>query len=134
MFEEYSLELLHDEIYLYSFRPEYKTQVLGKILPILWENDFLSMTQHDNEISVFMSSKHLYLLDDLHFICKMNEPYRVLRLYQINHQIDELGVVAKFAETFKNMEIPILYINSFSNNYVLIPSKDLSKLDGLIEY
>lgn len=134
MFDDYSLELLPDIIHLYNVHPQFKTTVLGAILPLLWEDEFFSITQSNDEVSFVIHSKYDAKLQKLNCVYKLEQEYRVVKLYQVNHQIDELGIVAQFATTFKEYGIPILYINSFSNNFILIPSCELHKLDGLIEF
>ena len=135
LFDDYSLELLNDTIFLYQVHIQFKNRVLGVILPLLWQDDFFSITQSNQEFSFFLSSKHDHTISSqLNIVQKMEQEYKVLKLYQVNHQIDELGVVAQFASTFQKMDIPILYINSFASNFILIPIDEIPKLDGMIEF
>jgi hypothetical protein len=139
-FEDYSLELLNETVVIFSCHHSLRFNILGHLIPFLYEDSFLSFTQHGEEISIFISSKHKDLFNKIPTVIKMfNEnndlqEYNVLKLYQINHQISELGIVSQFSNAFKEMEIPIIYVNSFSNNFILIPKEELHKLEGLIEF
>jgi len=130
---DYSFELLKESVSLYSCSNYCREVFLGRCLPIFWSSEFISFTQHEKEISIFVSSKFDDYFKNLP-VTKMEDEYRVLKVYQTNHGIEELGIVAQFAKIFMDMEIPILYVNSFSNNYILLPASHLEKLEGMIEF
>jgi hypothetical protein len=137
MIDNFYLELLHDKVYLYSFDINYKKNILSSLLPVLLNDTFFSMTQSENEFSLFLSSKSVEIIKELNnygFINHINEEYSVLRIYQDTHNINEHGIVYKLSKLFFEKGVPILYVNSYSNNYVLIPSTSIKELDEWIEY
>lgn len=97
----------------------YKT-ILGK----LSEKEFVSFTQTKKEVSLFIS-KSLLNEDELEFYdVKKDQPlYSGFRFYTANHGIYHIGVVNKISNIFIGINIPILYVNSYGNNYILIESR-----------
>ncbi len=141
MLENFYLELLHDTVYLYQFDLSYKKNILSALLPVLLNDSFFSMTQSEKEFSLFISSKLTDVINELdqynrQFKCinHIVDEYSVLRIYQDTHNINEHGVVHKLSKLFYEKSIPILYVNSYSNNYILIPTSSIGELDEWIEY
>jgi len=141
MLDNFYLELLDDTVYLYSFDISYKKSILASLLPILLNDKFFSMTQSEKEFSLFISSKLTDVISELNnysdFLIRINrviDEYSVLRIYQDTHNINEHGIVFRLSKIFYEKNIPILYVNSYSNNYVLIPSTAIKELDEWIEY
>jgi len=89
--------------------------------------------------TIIISNKYKDIVDQTLLRALYNEEtgemmeYCVLKVFQTNHQISELGIVNQFSSIFKDLEIPILYINSFSNNFILIPDYMLWKLKSVID-
>jgi hypothetical protein len=141
MLDNFYLELLDDTVYLYSFDISYKKSILGALLPILLDDKFFSMTQSEKEFSLFVSTKLTDVISELNSfndtIIRINhvvDKYSVLRIYQDTHNINEHGIVFRLSKIFYEKNIPILYVNSYSNNYVLIPTTAIKELDEWIEY
>ena len=141
MLDNFYLELLNDTVYLYSFDISYKKSILGALLPILLDDKFFSMTQSEKEFSLFVSTKLTDVISELNSfndtIIRINhvvDEYSVLRIYQDTHNINEHGIVFRLSKIFYEKNIPILYVNSYSNNYVLIPTTAIKELDEWIEY
>lgn len=134
MFEDFSLELLADTVYLYSFPPEYKLEILGKLLPILLDTSFFHILQSDSEFSLFISPKYSNLLQNNMWLSRTHDEYCILRIYQTENAINEYGIVYKLSKHFFEKRIPILYNNSYNSNYIFVPKKHISELDDWIEY
>jgi hypothetical protein len=134
MLDNFYLELLHTTVYLYSIPIEYKKNILGHIMPVLLDSKFYTIIQSDTEISIFTDEELVKEMVELPYIKKMNDQYSILRVYQDTHKINEYGVVYKLSQIFHQREIPILYVNSFSDNFILIPSKNMVDLQDFIEY
>ena len=132
--DDYSFEWLDEDVVLYRANIDNKCVMLGHILPLLWSKDFFSITQCDTEFSFFISARFRVTIDALRLCSTVDGTYKALKVYQINHQINELGIVAKFAHFFEELEIPILYINSFNNNIILVPSTHVSQLDHIAPF
>ena len=81
---------------------------------------FFSFTKTNDEISLFIDY-NIYkdnLLDT-----KINtdiEIYKVLQIYETYTGVDHIGIVKILSSLFADKNIPILYVNSVNNNYILI--------------
>ena len=135
MIPNFYLELLPEPVYLFSVPMEYKTNLIGYILPILMDNTkFFNISNQDNEFSLFLSkSKESEIIRNLPYVHRIDDEFSVLRIYQDTHAINEHGVVYNLSKHFFEKSIPILYVNSFSNNYILVPSKHIDELQDWIE-
>lgn len=123
---DYFLELLDDKIKLYRFHPELFGEVLGYILPLLTNTkDFFSITKDNKEYSLFIPANVGSKIEHLSFICLSSDVYCVLKLYTEDNQINESGVVNKITQLFATHDVPILFINSYSQNFVLFPEREL---------
>ena len=125
---DFNLDVLDDVICLYTLHPRKKQAVLGYLLPILLSDDFFSITQSTDEVSLMVSNKYQHEMSRLCNLSSMPDSYQALRVYQTSHGINELGVVSKLAKFFSDSGISILYVNSFNNNFILVPTSDMSRL------
>lgn len=125
---DFNMDVLDDEIGLYTLHPMHKQTVLGYLLPMLLSDDFFSITQSSDELSLMISVKYGRQIEKLYGCQSMPETYQALRVYQTDHGINELGVVSKLAKFFSNNGISILYVNSFNNNFILVPTSDVATL------
>ena len=125
-FSDYFLELLDDKIKLYRFHPELFGEILGYILPLLTSTkEFFSITKDNKEYSLFIPANIGAKLEHLSFVCLSSDVYCVLKLFTEDHQINESGVVNKITQLFASHDVPILFINSYSQNFVLFPEREL---------
>ena len=122
---EFGLEVLPDKVHLYTLYPGDKFKVLGYLLPILVSDEFYSLTQSKDELSLILNVKHHYELSNMCRLTSMPDKYVVLRVYQESHGINEQGVVVKLAKFFSDNNVSILYVNSFNNNFILIPENQV---------
>jgi len=136
MDDNYSFELLSQDVCLYSCAVQDKAYMLGWLMPILLRSSFFSVTQSDTECSFIFDADHrkeipVKQLQKIMCLSSIEQTFRVLKVYQTNHQVNEQGIVAHFATQFNQLEVPILYINSFANNYILIPT---DRLDDVVQH
>jgi len=133
------LELLENNINLYYFDISKKKDILLVFTQFLLQNKsqnnlFTSLTIHNNEISIICDSSIENFLDFDDFVVKKN--FRCVKIYDICDNIEQIGIVAKISNILTTIDIPILYINSYNNNYVIIENihitnalKELEKFD-----
>lgn len=135
MIPNFYLELLPDPVLLFSVPMEYKQCIVGYLLPILMDNTkFFNISNAEKEFSLFLSkSVHTDQIRELPYVHRIDDEFSVLRIYQDTHGINEHGVVYNISKHFFEKSIPIIYVNSFSNNYILVPSKHLDELHDWIE-
>jgi hypothetical protein len=131
--DNFSLELIPTRVHLFNTHPENRKSILGHLLPILLDTQFFCISQCDQEISLVIPISHAPLFSKLSGMNRMEETFAVIRIFQDTHQINEHGIVNKISKLFAERDIPILYINSFNNNYVLIPEDKLESLHDFIE-
>jgi hypothetical protein len=120
-------EEVSTKVTLFNIDLEYKQQIIGYLLPIILSSAFYSITQSEDEFSFFIDVEQAEIIQNalkkLHIgYNHMPEVYQIIRLYEDSHKINEHGIVAQISDYFAKQNIPILYINSFNNNFVLYPS------------
>ncbi len=101
-------------------------RILGGLHDIILTNDFFSITGDNTELSFFISSDNSYFeeLRREQIVNCYDEIYHVVKIYfDDTHGIDMQGIVTSVSEFFNSKNIPILYVNSFNNNYVLYSEK-----------
>jgi hypothetical protein len=120
-------EEVSTKVTLFNIDLEYKQQIIGYLLPIILSSAFYSITQSDDEFSFFIDIEQAETIKNALKKLRigynhMPEVYQIIRLYEDSHKINEHGIVAQISDYFAKQNIPILYINSFNNNFVLYPS------------
>jgi hypothetical protein len=117
------LELLENNINLYYFDISKKKDILLIFTQFLLQNKsqnnlFTSLTINNNEISIICDSSIENFIDFNDFVVKKN--FRCVKIYDTCDNIEQIGIVAKISNILTTINIPILYINSYNNNYVII--------------
>ena len=89
-------------------------------------NSFFSLTNCRDEFSFFVP-KHIATTLRNQFGSNINvepEEYTCLKIFYTDEVdgVSDTGVVRTISDLFSINNIPILYVNSFNNNFVLIPS------------
>lgn len=143
MLHDFYFEVVDTNVHLMCINTEHKNQVLPYVLSLMYttENNntlgkFFCITQGGTELSLFVpdciAQNVLHTLSG--YLSSFTEKYTVLRVFQDTHMIEESGVVTQISKFFAERNIPILYVNSFNNNYVLVRETDQHVLDEFIEY
>lgn len=130
--DNFYFELIPTRVNLFATNPANKPILLGSILPILLNDDFFHISQHESELSLILPTKYKENIQKHCALNTMPETFAVLRIYQEMHGINEQGIVAKISKLFAQKDIPILYLNSFNNNFVLLPEERLDDLHDFI--
>lgn len=115
----------HDDILLLTISPKdfhknkdllYKT-ILGNVI----DTEFVSFTQTNDEVSLFISKSLLNSKEkEFYKVTKDQPKYFSLQFYNNKSGINYTGIVYKISEIFSDINIPIIYVNSYDNNYILI--------------
>ena len=143
MLQDFYFEVVDTKVMLMCINIENKNQVLPYVLQLMYttqsnntDTRFFCITQGATELSMFIPEQvALNVLQQLSgYISSFSEKYTVLRVFQDTHMIEESGVVTQISKFFAERNIPILYVNSFNNNYVLVRETDQHVLDEFIEY
>lgn len=126
--ESLSLEVLDTTINLYHIDIKYKKDIILVITQYMlqYNNDqFISITCNDNEISIITDSKIEKYLLDIEYLVYRN--YKCIKIYDTTDNINQCGVVARISNELAKINISILYINSFNNNYIIIEEKYMNQ-------
>ena len=135
--QEYAfyLELLEPKIALFAFKLEQNDDIKLYLIKHIFfnkDNTFYSLTQNDNEISLFIDQKHM---DELKKIPNANcfPDYKVIKVFDSHDGISHIGIVSRLSKILADSEISILYVNSFNNNYILIEEESIDKARQCLE-
>ena len=125
------VENKHDDILLYTIPLKILQKLKEKLSECLFsnnnENDFISYIKTQDECSLFISKNllHSYFSEsekELINYLKEQKKYISFKFYEKNTGISQVGIVNKISEVFSEINIPIIYVNSYENNYILMES------------
>lgn len=132
--DTFSITLLPGRIRLYTCtREEFQKIVRHRFYDIT--NDILCQTMLDNEITFYLhvlegnAATHAVFQS----IC-ISDPrsYRVIDIHEDVPGIDHVGIIYRISKRLVERQIPILYINTYGHNMVLILEEWLPKaMDSL---
>ena len=105
-----------------------KRKVLSLLLQCLsTDNDvFYNINEGDNELSIVADicfEKYIKQLPCVYY----PDIYRVIQIHEGCSGIDHIGIVSEISSLFADINISILYINTYNNNFILIKEKDYNK-------
>jgi len=120
------------EIVVISIKDANPNDTLNIIKVMLNEdqNKLFSITRSHDEFTIIMD-KSLDCFTDNYFY---REIYIGYVLLDTGSFMEESGLLKKISTHFAQFEIPILYITTVNNNYLLVPKKYEEKTDQLIRY
>jgi len=134
--EKFSVTLLPGRVKLYKCtRDELKHIVKHKFYNVT--KDILCQTMLDDEITFY-----LHILEDnaathavFQSICGITDQrsYRVIDIHEDVPGIDHIGIIYRISKRFVDKQIPILYINTYGHNMVLILDEYLSKAMDILK-
>ena len=117
-----------DKLKLYKCsRDEYKN-IISKY-NLYNVDDILAQTFLEDEITIYYliknisggSTENQYIHHILSKICTSdNRSYTVINIYEDIPGIDHIGIINKISNLFLVQNIPILYINTYGHNIVLV--------------
>lgn len=126
--------MIDEQVSILKIHKHYIDQFIGPFTKyVLCPNitPFYSLTSHNDEISLIIDSNYVKYFENISHINIINN-YKIIKIYNDVHGIDEVGIVCDIFASFVDKHIPILYINSHSNNYILFEIKDLLKVEETI--
>ena len=131
----FHLEVLNEPICLLFFNKREYTRVTYMLMKEVIFQDtykFFSFTVCDDEISVFLDQNivdrfinkndHTYQYPNA-----VDRDYRAIRVYDSIDGVSHIGIVSKISTILATCNIPILYVNSYNNNYILVPDSELER-------
>lgn len=128
------LKLLDYDLYLIKIlNNNYKINFYELINLVLIKNKFCSFTKSEKEVSLIIDKESYELNKFKKGYIKLNIKYKALQFYEEGSGVQHIGIVNKISSIFTTHKIPILYINTFNNNYVIIEDKDLDKVIQILK-
>jgi hypothetical protein len=139
----FHLEVLDQPVSLLCFtKSEYKSLMFTLLKEVIFkdEHKFFALTVTDQEISVFLDQDAVdrfikptnnYSADNLRPTA-VDRDYRVIKVYDLMDGVTHIGIVSKISTLLAASNIPILYVNTYNNNYILVPDKYLEQAQRVL--
>lgn len=82
---------------------------------------FITYTKSVSEVSIIIEESYLKNFSDKVVVDPVD--YNILQIYENTSGCGHIGIVSHISNLFSQNSIPILYLNTFNNNYILYPSE-----------
>lgn len=79
----------------------------------------------DDEISLIIDDR--IDMSAININEKIKNSYRVIKIHENRSGVNHVGVVTEISSLFTDINIPIMYLNTYSYNFILVKKKDHSK-------
>lgn len=127
----YSFEILQENVVLLSFSVSEIDRymfILNKLLFYSGNHRFISITSNKDELSVIVTENTIkqYLENNLqehHNYIKYDIIYTVFKIHEYTTDIGKVGIVNNFSKIMSENKIPILYITTYNNDYILVETQ-----------
>jgi hypothetical protein len=130
------IDFIDIDVLLISINENNFSQIYYDLISSLFHsqsnNKFVSFTQTNDEISLFIDkdsitenlrNQKLNIDDDI---------YKVIEIHEFETGINHIGIVNKISSVFSKNNIPILYVNSFNKNFILVKKEDYDKVVEIV--
>ena len=139
----FSISLLPNDVVIMNITKNSRYKLLQPILELSLlrkeKNHFYSITSTNNELSI-ITDKSVFdkVIKDgnmeLYYdYISMTKIYKIMQFYEGVSGISHTGIVEKISKMFNKVNVPIIYINTYNNNFILIDKNDLEKCKHIIE-
>lgn len=134
---KFSVKILRDKIKLYkSNRDEYKN-IIEKY-SLYEQDDILCKTILEDEVTLYYyikkedeQNKYSHYILSKICLCDTRE-YTVVNIYEDLPGIDHVGIIYNISRLLLEKNIPILYINTFGHNLVLISEEYINNATEIL--
>jgi hypothetical protein len=136
---KFSIEILEEKVKLYKCsREEYKNILLK--YKLYNTDDILCHTQLKDEITLYHivnivnnqeenNERSESLKTNNHILSKLcisdHRIYNVINIYEDIPGIDHVGIIHNISKLFLEKNIPILYINTYGHNIILVSEENM---------
>ena len=127
---KFSIEILEEKIKLYKCsREEYKNIIEKYKLYNI--DDILCHTQLKDEITLYyiINNQEENKINN-HLLSKLcvsdHRIYNIINIYEDIPVIDHVGIIHNISKLFLEKNIPILYINTFGHNIILVSEENMN--------
>ena len=134
---KFSIEILNQKVKIYKCsREEYKNIISKYKLYNI--DDILCHTQLNDEVTLYHTyndkeetKTNNYILSKL---CVSDQRiYKVINIYEDIPGIDHVGIIHNISKLFLEKNIPILYINTFGHNIILVSEENMPNAVSCLE-
>ena len=132
--DKYFVEKLDKTILLFKFHEHDRDKLIVSLIKnVLFKNDiFYYLASSDDEISLFIENyPEINELKNLNCPCMSN--YNIIKVFGDVNNITHIGIVSILSTILAQSHIPILYVNTFNNNYILLEHEYYSSAIKLFE-
>lgn len=129
----YILEINDYRVKILMVNKKEKHKMLPLILKCIIsdENIFYNINEGDTELSFVIDIRFEEFTKKLPCVY-YPDIYRVIQIHENGSGIDHIGIVSEISSLFTDINISILYINTYNNNFILIKENDYKKgIDAL---
>ncbi len=107
-----------------EFLPKYTSIISHHLFS---KSTFFSFTRLHNKISIIASNDIITdikkIMSPEELVCIDDTEWKLIRIYQSITDISKFGIIANISKLFADFKIPILYITSYSDDYIMIDNK-----------
>lgn len=123
--DRFSVSVIPYAARLYTCSPTVFQQVLLPFSCLDWGADVLALTVLEEEVTLYVYDKPGTGNQETHtvlrrFMTADPRRYEVYDLHEDVPGIDHVGIIHRISGAFLAQEIPILYLNTFGHNLVLV--------------
>eukprot|EP01095_Lingulamoeba_sp_RSL-Kostka_P000685 TRINITY_DN10969_c0_g1_i1.p1 TRINITY_DN10969_c0_g1~~TRINITY_DN10969_c0_g1_i1.p1 ORF type:complete len:139 (+),score=36.38 TRINITY_DN10969_c0_g1_i1:49-465(+) len=119
----------------YINRDKFNDSAKLSLISILMDvkDDLFALVNSDDEVTIIFEEKHFNKINKESIQLSGVQEYFAFRLLESNNFIDESGVVKKVSTLLAEDSIPILYMTTFNNNYVLVQIEYKERAINILE-
>lgn len=131
----FEIKRLDYSVKILSIEKEKKENIMPLLLRcFLSEKDiFYNINEGDNELSLVIDTKFEKYFKKINCVIHP-DIYKVIQIHENKSGIDHIGIVAQVSSLFSDINISILYYNTFNNNFILVKQKDYKKALEALEH
>ena len=118
---KFSISFLNKKVKLYKLEHQ------------LFSNHIMSQTIIDGEITVFKYTSEDDDLFEKYSISFDPRLYNIINIHEDTPGIDHIGIVNYISSLFLKEDIPLLYINTFSYNLILISDDYINQAKNILK-
>lgn len=124
----FNLYAINNIVALVRIPKNLKDMYMKNIVELLFykDNKFVTFSECQDEISIILDQSLITPFENNYDVQIMKD-FKVMQIYEDQHGINHIGIVNKISGIFTQNNIPILYINTFNNNFILTSSNDYDK-------
>ena len=104
--------------------------VMNELLNLYKDSDknnmFMSLNIGDDELSFIVDEIHENKFLDLKCMI-YPDVYKIIQIHENISGIDNIGTVSEISSLFTDINISILYVNTYNNNFILVKKSDYDR-------